>query len=88
MAGKAAALPEGKFIKVTKDTAICWADSDGCFNYILQANEARTANVLCKATGKKLSKVEREMMADRMIPIKERERLMKGLKSVLTVNCC
>ncbi len=54
VAGKAAALPEGKFIKVTKDTAICWADSDGCFNYILQANEARTANVLCKATGKKL----------------------------------
>ena len=51
---RAAALPEGKFIKVTKDTAICWADSDGCFNYILQANEARTANVLCKATGKKL----------------------------------
>lgn len=37
-----------------------------------------------KATGKKLSKVEREMMADRTLPIKERERLMKGLKSVLT----
>ena len=54
VAGRAAALPEGKFITVTKDTAICWADSDGCFNYILQANEARTANVLCRATGKKL----------------------------------
>lgn len=36
------------------------------------------------ATGKKLSKVEREMMADRTIPIKERNRLMKDLKSVLT----
>ena len=35
-------------------------------------------------TGRKLSKVEREMMADRMLPAKERERLMKGLKSVLT----
>lgn len=37
-----------------------------------------------KSTGKKLSKVEREMMANRMIPIKERNRLMKDLRSVLT----
>lgn len=36
------------------------------------------------ATGKKLSKIEREMMADRTIPVKERNRLMKDLKSVLT----
>ena len=36
------------------------------------------------ASGRKLSKIEREMMANRTIPIKERERLMKGLKSVLS----
>ncbi len=37
-----------------------------------------------KSTGRKLSKVEREMMADRTIPLKERERLMKELRRVLT----
>ncbi len=37
-----------------------------------------------KATGRKLSKVEREMMADRTIPISERARLMKDLGRVLT----
>ena len=54
VAGRAAALPEGKMITVTKDTIICWADSDGCFNYILQPNDAGTANVLRKANGKRL----------------------------------
>lgn len=48
------------------------------------ANPYTTIPEVDKATGKKLSKVEREMMADRKIPIKERERLMKSLKSVLT----
>lgn len=37
-----------------------------------------------KATGRKLSKVEREMMADRTIPASERARLMKDLGRVLT----
>ena len=37
-----------------------------------------------KATGRTLSKVEREMMADKLIPTKERERLMKDLGRVLT----
>ncbi|MBO5685828.1 MAG: DUF3826 domain-containing protein, partial [Alistipes sp.] len=37
-----------------------------------------------KSTGRKLSKVEREMMADKQIPTKERERLMKDLARVLT----
>lgn len=37
-----------------------------------------------KSTGRKLSKVEREMMADKQIPTKERERLMTDLARVLT----
>ena len=37
-----------------------------------------------KTTGRTLSKVEREMMADKLIPTKERERLMKDLARVLT----
>ena len=37
-----------KIITVTKDSAICWSDSDGCYNYILQDNQ------WLKATGKKL----------------------------------
>ena len=37
-----------------------------------------------KSTGRNLSKVEREMMADKQIPTKERERLMKDLARVLT----
>ena len=37
-----------RIITVTQDSAICYADSDGCYNYILQAGEWR------KATGKKL----------------------------------
>ena len=49
-----AQLPEGKMITVTHDTVICWADSDGCYNYILQADDAGTANVLRKANGKQL----------------------------------
>ena len=44
----AVALPEGRMITVSHDTTICWADSDGCFNYILQSDQ------LLKATGKKL----------------------------------
>ena len=41
-------------LTVTHDTVICWADSDGCYNYILQADDAGTANVLRKANGKQL----------------------------------
>lgn len=37
-----------------------------------------------KATGRKLSKVEREMMADRMIPESVHARLLKDLNRVLT----
>ncbi|MBO5189328.1 MAG: DUF3826 domain-containing protein [Alistipes sp.] len=37
-----------------------------------------------KTTGKKLSKVEREMLADKMLPASERQRLMKDLSRVLT----
>ncbi len=49
-----AQMPEGKMITVTHDTVICWSDSDGCYNYILQADDAGTANVLRKANGKQL----------------------------------
>ena len=49
-----AQMPEGKMITVTKDTIICWADSDGCYNYILQASSDGTGNVLRKANGKQL----------------------------------
>lgn len=37
-----------QIITVTKDSVICWSDSDGCYNYILQDNQWH------KATGKKL----------------------------------
>ena len=37
-----------------------------------------------KATGRKLSKVEREMMADKTIPASVHERLVKDLNRVLT----
>jgi hypothetical protein len=54
VAGRAAAFPEGKMTTVTRDTIICWADSDGCYNYILQASADGTGNVLRKANGKRL----------------------------------
>ena len=37
-----------QIITVTQDSAICYADSDGCYNYILQNDQ------WLKATGKKL----------------------------------
>ena len=47
----ALAAPAPRVIILDHDTAIAWADSDGCFNYILQPNADRTANEWRRATG-------------------------------------